>query len=191
MKPDIITDCGEVQFASNDELKTWLSNSNLTYLLAHADDGVIWGRFDNGKLTTANEVFTKPDFNFPELRRETLQQCRIFSKEAEVMLWKVGQRWQFREIKNDKKAEHLDPVDPDENQILWGTQVEKEIKGFTLVSDGSQGLRHAVPLFNIKEKFEDGKRPLRLTVRHYIKYDEDTGVARIYLSRLVNLFCTP
>ena len=33
----------------------------------------------------------------------------------------------------------------------------------------------------------DGKnRPVRLVVHHYITHD-DTGVARIYLSRLVNL----
>jgi hypothetical protein len=33
------------------DLKQWLikqaSESNLRYLLAHADDGVIWGRFDD------------------------------------------------------------------------------------------------------------------------------------------------
>lgn len=189
MKSEIVKDCGEVQFSSNDNLKKWLTDYKLTYLLAHAEDGVIWGRFDNGQLTIANEVFTKPDFDFPPLRLFTLQQCRIFSKNAEVMLWKFGKGWKFRLIKDDNNSEQ--ECLHDEHQILWGTQVEKESNGFnfTLVSDGSQGLRHAVPLPNIKDKFKDGKRPLRLTVRHYIEYEENTGVARIFLSRLVDLFC--
>lgn len=74
----------------------------------------------------------------------------------------------------------------DEKQILWGTQPEGEKNGFTLVSDGSQCLKHAVPLIGITFKGKD-YRPLRLKVRHYIDYDNE-GVARIYLSRLVDLY---
>jgi hypothetical protein len=33
--------------------------------------------------------------------------------------------------------------------------------------------------------------PLRLNVRHYIHYDDETGLARIHLSRLVNLTIHP
>lgn len=186
MKPEIITDFGKVQFGSNDALKKWLTDYHLTYLLAHADDGVIWGRFDNGKLTIANEVFTKPDFDFPPLRLSTLQQCRIFGENTEVMLWKMGQNWKARLI-NDQHLSDKDYIP--EDQILWGTQQEGESKqDFTLVSDGSQGLKHGVPLINIPFSREKNNlhRPIRLQVRHYIDYD-DSGVARIYLSRLVDL----
>jgi CRISPR-associated protein (TIGR03984 family) len=83
----------------------------------------------------------------------------------------------------------------EECQILWGTQKEKgkqgedgERNGFTLVSDGSQGLKHAVPLTNIPFSQDKNNlyRPIRLVVHHYIDYDH-SGVARIYLSRLVDL----
>ncbi|HAA27952.1 MAG TPA: TIGR03984 family CRISPR-associated protein [Cyanobacteria bacterium UBA8553] len=168
------------------DLSGWLQKNakeqSLRYLLAHADDGVIWGEFRDNyyKLVTSRDICTQ----FAELRLGTLQQCRIFSKNAELMLWKIGQdNWKARLIKDDNNPECL----PDEHQILWGTQVEKESNGFTLVSDGSQGLKHAVPLFGITDKFKNGKRPLHLTVRHYIEYSSD-GVARIYLSRLVDLF---
>ncbi len=167
-------------------LYSWLQykakEQELKYLLAHADDGVIWGKFDqDGNLITANpskELFPNseelfPKHNLPVLRSQTLQQCRIFGENAEVMLWKVGDKFKARLIKDDNNPEHL----PDENQILWGTQREREKNGFTLVSDGSQGLKHAVPLTDIT---------LRLKVRHYIDYDE-SGMARIYLSRLVHL----
>ncbi|MEG4322516.1 MULTISPECIES: CRISPR-associated protein Csx19 [unclassified Microcoleus] len=172
------------------DLRKWLEsqaqNYQLKYLLAHGDDGAIWGEFrgQGYQLVTSgdDDVFPK----LAKLRLCTLQQCRIFSKKAEVMLWKVGQNWKARLIKD----EHLSEQDYIcEKQILWGTQQEGESKqDFTLVSDGSQGLKHAVPLINIpfsKDK-KNLYRPIRLVVHHYIDYN-DSEVARIYLSRLVDL----
>ncbi|MEG4311465.1 MULTISPECIES: type III-D CRISPR-associated protein Csx19 [unclassified Microcoleus] len=160
-------------------------DDRVIWLLAHADDGVIWGKFrgDDYKLVTSGDEDVFPQL--AKLRSPTLQQCRIFGENAEVMLWKVGKNWTARLVQDDNKPECL----PDEDQILWGTQVEKESNGFSLVSDGSQGLKHAVPLTGITFKGKDS-RPLRLKVRHYIDYDE-SGVARIYLSRLVDLYSHP
>jgi CRISPR-associated protein (TIGR03984 family) len=160
----------------------WLQKNakdkSLIYLLAHAEDGVIWGHFKGGEFVTSGDVFSQ----CAELRLATLQQCRIFGENAEIMLWKVGKNWKARSIEDG----HLSKDDYiPEAQILWGTQKEQEKSGFTLVSDGSQGLKHAVPRTGITFKGKDS-RPLRLQVRHYIDYDE-SGVARIYLSRLVNL----
>jgi CRISPR-associated protein (TIGR03984 family) len=171
------------------DLFKWLEEKarqyELKYLLAHADDGVIWGKFldnQNYHLITSGDVFPQ----LAKLRLSTLQQCRAFGKNAEVMLWKVDKTWKARLI-NDEYLLKLKETYICEKQILWGTQPEAEKNDFTLVSDGSQGLKHAVPLPDIKDKFKEGKRPLRLTVRHYIDYDKETGVARIYLSRLVDL----
>ncbi|MEG4166129.1 MULTISPECIES: type III-D CRISPR-associated protein Csx19 [unclassified Microcoleus] len=161
-------------------------DDRVIWLLAHADDGVIWGKFrgDDYKLVTSGDEDVFPQL--AKLRSPTLQQCRIFGKNAEVMLWKVGQNWKARLVQDDNKPKCL----PDEDQILWGTKVEKESKGFSLVSDGSQGLKHAVPLTGITFTGKDS-RPLRLKVRHYIDYDDESGVARIYLSRLVDLYSHP
>lgn len=176
-----------VDIISDPTLYNWLKAKakqyELQYLLAHAEDGVIWGHFreQNYQLATSGD-----DDVFPQLttlRLCTLQQCRIFGKNTEVMLWKVGQDdWKARSIE-DKYMSEEDYIS--ENQILWGTKAEKESNGFTLVSDGSQGLKHAVPLSG-SFKGKDS-RLLRLKVRHYIDYDE-SGVARIYLSRLVDLY---
>ncbi|MFP4336309.1 MAG: CRISPR-associated protein Csx19 [Halothece sp.] len=169
------------------DLKGWLENQakkqepNLKYLLAHAEDGVIWGRFEqDGTLitqTAPQDLF--PKYKFAKLRWSTLQQCRIFGEKAEVLLWKVNDQPKARLVIDKEETEYIC-----ENQILWGTKAEKESNGFTLVSDGSQGLKHAVPLSG-SFKGKDS-RPLRLKVHHYIDYDE-SGVARISLSRLVNL----
>lgn len=66
----------------------------LKYLLAHANDGVIWGRFEtDGALVTQTEPENLfPKWKFAKLDWSTLQQCRVFGKNAEVMLWKVGQK---------------------------------------------------------------------------------------------------
>ncbi len=177
--------CESIEVPENLDLKEWLeiqaSKYQLNYLLAHAEDGVIWGKFQNGTLKTSDSVFPQ----LAKLHLLTLQQCRIFGENSEVMLWRDDDKLKARLVEDThlNKEEYIS-----ENQILWGTQAEKISDGFTLVSDGSQGLRHAVPLidipFNSNQKLY---RPLRLCVRHYIDDDKETGLVRIYLSRLVNL----
>jgi CRISPR-associated protein (TIGR03984 family) len=172
--------CEHLKVPSQLNVKTWLEEQankyQLRFLLAHAEDGVIWGEFRNNQLVTANFSY------LPKLHPSTLQQCRAFGAYAEVMLWQTDEGFQARIIQDEKNTEFIP-----ENQILWGTQAERISDGFTLVSDRSQGLRHAVPLIDIK--FDENQklyRPLRLCVRHYIN-DDNTGLTRIYLSRLVNL----
>jgi hypothetical protein len=102
-----------------EDLQKWLQTKavehQLTYLLAHAEDGVIWGYFKGDKLSTSNSVLNLS----PPLRITTLQQCRIFGKAGEVLLWKSGQAWKSRFI-SDFKADKIE-----EPQILWGTHGQK------------------------------------------------------------------
>lgn len=175
------------EFANDQVLHIWLEQQakeyNLEYLLAHAEDGVIWGRFENNQLTTAEKVFRKPEFDvdFPTLRLLTLQQCRIFGKSGEVLLWRSGEKWRSRLVQDKPEVEIIP-----ERQILWGTHGQKR-DHFTLLWDGLQGLKHAAPFTDVA--LGEGNKlinQVRLLVHHYINYD-DTGVARISLSRLVNL----
>lgn len=175
--------CKPLDISTNLDINEWLEKQaekyQLKFLLAHAEDGVIWGKFQDGKLLTADNVF---DF-LPQLRLFTLQQCRAFGETSEVMLWHTDEGFKARLIQDEKDTEFIL-----ENQILWGTQPDKTCGGFTLVSDGLQGLRHAVPLTDIEfDQKQKLYRPLRLSVHHYVDTDEKTGLTRIYLSRLVNL----
>ncbi|WP_017662273.1 type III-D CRISPR-associated protein Csx19 [Baaleninema simplex] len=188
---------------NNDTLSAWIEKQakewQLEYLLAHAEDGVIWGKFnDNYKLITADEVFDGKIFrvDLPKLRICTLQQCRIFGDNGEILLWRTDEGWQSRIVQDNLEVDYLE-----EWQILWGTQKEKghnqedgERNGFTLLSDGSQGLKHAVPISVGEDYFSKNKqklhRPVRLLVRHYIDYN-DSGIARLFLSRLVKLKPVP
>jgi len=164
-------------------LRTWLetqaSQNGLPYLLAHADDGVIWGLYTQGKLTLSGEVFAEMNV---ELRPKTLQQARIFGSQGEVLLWRVEDGFRSSSI--------LDGVNKPENAIeerhyLWGAgQVINREKRFTLMEDGRQGLLHAVP-------HEIGAhRYAALQVRHYVAYDEQDQ-AYISHSRLVDLIEIP
>jgi len=152
--------------------------------LAHSDDGVIWGRVEGEKLITSDRVF---DGISPPLRAITLQQARIFGMNAEVRVWRNGTGFQACRLEDQPNgaAEAID-----ESTILWGDNPEARSEGFTLVSDGRQGLRHAVP-FDVSDsafgKYPNNLRPLRLLIRHYLTYDKD-GQARVALSRLVNLY---
>lgn len=147
----------------------------LRYMLAHADDGVMWGRIDGDAPVTSHGIAP----HSPELRAVTLQQCRLFSIKGEVLLWRDADRWRARYASDEMTSDYID-----EDQILWGTDLEPSINGFTLVTEGAQGMRHAVPIMVTKEQL--AARQLRLRVRHYIDYNDD-GEAQIVLSRLVQL----
>jgi CRISPR-associated protein (TIGR03984 family) len=176
--------CEPLKIPDDFNLKQWLEKqakeNQLNYLLAHADDGIIWGKFQDGKLITADIVFPQ----FPQLHLATLQQCRIFGHKSEAMLWKTDEDFKARLIQDDHLIED-DYIS--ESQILWGTHGKHHENGFTLLWDGLQGLKHAVPFTDIKlEEKGKLKNKVKLIVHHYIDYD-DSGVARIYLSRLVDL----
>ena len=113
---------------TKDSLDNWLKQQakdyKLSYLLAHAEDGVIWGRFDieAGTMETADQVFTECKFSI--LRLSTLQQCRIFGDNGEVLLWNSNEKWRSRLILQSKVSELENKQELSliqEEQVLWGT----------------------------------------------------------------------
>ncbi len=187
----------EAPFKDDARLKNWLTEQAKTYalttLLAHADDGVIWGTLAEGTLKLSAEAFPLVS---PELRAVTLQECRLFSEQAELYLWRdEDDRWRARLIQDNQGREG---GALDEQQILWGTQAKDERDGFTLLSDGAQENQHAPPLSQADMRFDpdNNYRPARLWVRHYLANDTEAdtidpkfqvGLSYIALSRLVSL----
>ena len=193
---------------ANDPIE-WLSKQmrghRLKYLLAHADDGVIWGRLDDQELITSHRVAPK---HSPQLRIETLQMVRAFSRAGELLVWRNEDgEWAGRLITEatrpnttDEQVSQLSaesgqpvPTDEwteafDEQQILLGTKAVLLDKGFYLMSEGSQGLFHAVPLH--PGEIGEQNRTLRLVVRHYLQADE-YGFTRVNTSRLFSLLPEP
>ncbi len=171
-------------------IRTWLAAEGrqigARWLLAFADDGVIWGRFnDDGTLDLSSDH--APDVS-PPLLPETLQELRAFGAEAELLLWRSGPgEWKARILRDATREGQAKCWYYDEHQILWGTQGELVgNSGFTLMTDGEQGMQHVVPL-EADGNWNVESRPLRLTVRHYVEAD-DNGLLRVVASRLVTVY---
>lgn len=158
-----------------------MSAHDQAYLLAHADDGVIWGRLDQEGLITSHEV--APEYS-PPLRAETLLTVRIFGPASELLIWRDEvDAWAGRLIsENTSGASPAWTQAFEEEQIVLGTKITPLARDFTLMSEGTQGLVHAVP-FSVTEKVDEEHRPLRLVVRHYVKAD-DYGFLQVNASRL-------
>ncbi len=177
---DIKTDLG-------DWLVKNMPDETAVTLLAFDLDGLIWGRIESGKLVIAHE------YSVP-LDAETLQEARLFGETAELHIWRTANGLQAQTITDNLNGEGNEYID--ESQILWGDHAEPiGDTEFTLMSDGVQGLYHAVPLHVPKPTKEHAvksnpnqyrKRPLRLQVRHYLTNNE-LGQARIGFSRLVKV----
>ena len=111
---------------TDENVREWLAEqmkeNNLTFLLAFADDGVIWGRMDNGSLVIAHETAQKEDRkNYTELRGKTLQQAYAFSDKMEVRL--------FRDELNAWKAWKIEDegeIIIKESQVLWGDKLDED-----------------------------------------------------------------
>ncbi len=176
-----------ITVGSISDMKDWLQaraiQYNLRWLLAHADDGVIWGELRNRQLVTSDSV--APEVS-PPLRTETLQQARLFAEHAELLLWRDGDnQWHARLIRDAVEGETPVFTDAiDEPYLLWGTHGEHR-SSFTLLRDGAQGLRHAVPMELLLGKNNETDPPC-LWVRHYLQEDQ-SGFTHIVLSRLLDL----
>lgn len=159
-----------------------------TWLLAHLDDGVIWGAVRDGRIVTSDEVF--PNVS-PPFRLQAVQQARFFGRTAEVRVWREGVSFKACRIE-DESILNAETDFFDEEHLLWGTRITERRGAFVLVGEGSRGIQHAVPLPVPDTAFQSllhgkGHHPLRLGMRHYVVYDAD-GRARIALSRLTGVF---
>lgn len=181
--------------------RAWLEQKNRAekigakFLLAHAEDGVIWGKFDeNGNLITSFEASKDAKaedvkgWGRAQLRQETLWQARIFGDDAELFLWRDGDGLFHARVIAEGNAQAAEGGMSfqdafDEPQILWGTDTKELSDGFTLMTDGAQGMRHAAPI-KVTSVPDESVRPLRLMVRHYLANQD---FAQVAASRLVSL----
>jgi len=161
----------------------WLAqqmHEDMPWLLAHADDGVIWGqRQEDGALLLSGDVFPQSDVAV-KLRAVTLQQARVFGTAGELLIWRTAEGFVGRLLDDDQLE--LKAL-PDEKHLLWhqGNPVKVDQQaGFALLQEGKQGQRHAPPVI------PQGRRRPALVVRHYVAYDKESQ-AYIALSRLVGL----
>lgn len=151
-------------------LKQRAMGDDLTYALIHADDGVIWGKFEHGCWSWSSDAF--PDIS-PAPNVVTLQQARLFGLKAEVFLWRDAGALKGRVIRDNLSGNQ---ESFDEPQLLWGKPDGEARQGFQLMREGVEGLLHAPPVAIAAQG--------SLVARNYIAYD-DEGCAYVEASRLV------
>ncbi|MCL4424050.1 MAG: CRISPR-associated protein Csx19 [Firmicutes bacterium] len=190
--PTVLEPLPNLDISGQVDIRRWLLAYALKYdlkwLLAHADDGVIWGRVDANGIVTSHDVAQGDREAMqvcPPLRRETMRQVRIFGQTAELLLWSDGgRRWQARVIRDASPGE-LTTWDEgfDEPQLLWGNRGKPLPQGFTFLRDAGQGLRYAIPM-SVPIGKDDHVPQTRLLVRHYLNKE---GFAQVVASRLIDI----
>lgn len=166
------------RWTTDEELLRWLSEQAqahaLPYLLAHADDGIVWGRRGpDGSLTFPGSRFKGVG---AALRLVTLQQARLFGPQSELFLWRTQDGF-AASLRTDASLPS-DTYLETQTYVLWG-EAQATSGGFTLMHEGQQGMRHAIPLEL------PTKARAALAVRHYVAFDH--GQAYIAASRLLDL----
>lgn len=177
----------EIDVQGLSQVHDWLirhaKQHGLRWLLAHADDGVIWGRMDGDRLVTSHDAArgnSQAETVCPPLRDKTLQQARLFGDDAEVLLWRDGDGTMrarlIRDVSDgeasgravDRWEEAIDEV-----HLLWGMgQPDQLAEGFSLWTHGAEGLRHAVPVTAAGAN----PTPPQLQVRHYLARTDHTYI---------------
>ena len=154
------------------------------YVLLHADDGVLWGRIEGGRLVTP-----PPSEWTPSLRSLTIQQCRVFNSKGELFIWRESEGvWNGRALIEDGSAYRS----MEKSAILCGSRIVSHPapQGFTPIIEPGVGMRQIVPVQipddalrkDNKREFKDDWRVV-LRVVEYFSEDDD-GQVIIVCSRL-------
>lgn len=180
-----------IELLNNFDALNWLAEQSepYKYLLAHTFDGVVWGYRPESTWLLSCDVAETPS---PLLITNDLIELRLFGPAAEIFVWRdaVG-GFQARTIVDaaERPAKPGRYASYDEPQILWGTKARPLGNGFVKMEDGAQGLAHAVPLPEVTETTDFRfVRPVQLCLRHYVQQDEISGMARVTMSRLFDLY---
>jgi CRISPR-associated protein (TIGR03984 family) len=162
-------------------------HDDLIWLLAHCDDGVVWGKREAARWRLSSMAF--PEVS-PQLSAVNLQQLRLFGPLREVLLWRSGGGLFGRELADTEPIGKDNPLRPeDQTYVLLGDRFMAAKEGFTLTGD-ARGSRHAVPQTCQESQFgtpESRRGPLRLQVRHYFVSDPRSGLVRVVASRLIHV----
>jgi len=165
--------------ASAGDLRSWLTRVwpfGAAWLLARADDGVIWGMIANGELRVGGDE--RPGEVRP-LRRETVQDLKVFSPEGELRLWRrdAELRAALVTTADAPPGQHFVTAE-DRSFPLLGSPDNGQQPGSFSRYRGGAGQQHFVPVFDLP--------PLWLDARFYYAAT-DSGVLRMFEYRLLSL----
>lgn len=172
----------------NTDLKSWFMKQQEligepSWLIAYADNGVVWGEAKEGLLTTAFDVFNAESPGvFPQLQVVTLQSARFFGEKAEIQVYRKDGLLKAVLIRENGNDIHEHSFT--RSYMLWGNNLKKQKDGWSWLYDGQLGIEQAIPL-DFPATFTG--RPFWIEIRYYFQYEKDHGQARVAANRLVTL----
>jgi len=171
------------------------------WLLAHCDDGVIWGIVEHDALRLPMAFASRADVAIPRPRAVTIQQLRIFGSGGELLVWRNedvdrpsggdGSGWLRGRLLLDQ------PIDPSrphtepkpERWLLFGDSLESS-GGESAFAVVAERRRRRVQVVPVAEEHLDGRFRVALNVKHYFECDGESGCVRRAITRLVSLEVT-
>ena len=131
-------------------------------VVLYLDYEVRIGEFENGSFRFLHEDSFEPKF---------VQRLRIFNKDAELYIWRSGEKL-FGRLRKDGEGNEITVIEAD--QVLFGTSTEDH-SGWTRLSE-KQGTVLIIPgEFNADEH----KTRVAIRTRNYIGYMEDKGFPKV------------
>ena len=179
---------GILEWVNGKHLEPPAEVSGAVWLLAHCDAGIVWGKREAGSTSWQTSHSAFPEVS-PQLVPDSIQEIRVFDEETESLIWRTDDGFRGRVLADATEAlpEYLTPQN--QEYLINADRVIGDPKtGFSLVGD-ARGSRQAVPIECTDDDFPGTNRwPLRLSVRHYMEEDLETGAIRIATTRLCKVW---
>jgi CRISPR-associated protein (TIGR03984 family) len=143
------------------------------WALGHADDGVLWGKVEQGRLIMAPAT---------PLERETLLDLRLFNLEHELRIFRRGaalRACHVTQARGREEAVCYQAIEQRSYLLLGRPEQAPEGEFVTLLGPGGQ--RHTPP------RLKGGAAPTKLLVRHYYEQEPDSGLLRESTQRYLEL----
>jgi CRISPR-associated protein (TIGR03984 family) len=155
--------------------------SGPVWLLAYCHDGVVWGMLRNSRWQLGSQIF--PELS-PHPSIHNLLEMRIFSEQREALIWRDGDGFCGRWLKDFPQIPDGPLAPMDGGYLTHGDRVKEVRESFTHVAD-ARGVRQVLPLV-LDQASLNRQRPT-LHFRQYLAQDEDSGLVRPAAARLTGL----
>lgn len=155
------------------------SVGDFSWLLAYADDGVVWGKICNGKLMIANNIFGE---SFPKMNTKKIHFVRFFGHLAEIRVFQKDSIFSAVRLEDEPN----DKLSFIRSYFLWGNSVRDVKDGWTFVEEGQHGIFQAIPI-EIPHLNDNKTTRLKIRIRYYLDFEKEHGQAKVVGNRFVGI----
>ena len=129
-------ECRQLVDAVGSSAATGDGTAGMRWLLAHCDDGVVWGRREGDDAPWRLSSAAFPDVS-PPVSQVNVQQLRLFGPDAELLIWRTDDGFLGRRIADTSPTDDTSPFRAaEESYVMLGDRrLDGPLDGFTLVGN--------------------------------------------------------